>query len=132
MVLPLELFTREGRIQPKYQEILAREFGFGEKGLKQTKYRVGRFRFGAITLYRVILIDRSFLENYSLKDWFGLIAHEQVHREDILCHPLGALGFYFSYLIGWAMAGFSYRKNEYEVKAYDMEAKARTFFQNYG
>jgi len=123
--LPILFFTSDGSIQEKVQILLHQLFGFDEKGLAKTKYKAGNFKHGAITIFSRIKFDRSLYKKYSIGDWFGLLVHEQVHREDIVCHPQGGMGFYFSYFLGWIQAGFSYRMNEYEVKAYDKEKIAR-------
>lgn len=106
-------------------------FEFDKKGLAKTSYKAGNFKHGAITIFSKIKFDYSFYETYSIGDWFALLVHEQVHREDIICHPQGGLGFYLSYFIGWVEAGFSYRKNEYEVKAYSKENEAREIWKKH-
>ena len=126
--LPIEFFEPNGHIKENIQKLLHEQFGFDKEGLQQTKYYPGNFKHGAITIFKKIKFDYSFFDKYTLKDWFVLLVHEQVHREDIIYHPQGGLGFYLSYFIGWVKAGFSYRKNEYEEKAYAIEAKARIYW----
>lgn len=122
--LPKELFKQNGFLRDEVQEILHEVFGFDKIGLSQTRYIAGSFKFGAITYFKKIIFDTSFYTSMDLQKWFVLIVHEQVHREDIIQNPLKGVGFYISYFLHWLKAGFSYRGNKYEQKAYGIEAKA--------
>lgn len=127
--LPEEIFKPNGHLTSGIQEILHLVFGFNKKALAKTIYYPGNFKFGAITLFHKIKFDKSFFTKYSTEQWFILVVHEQVHREDIWNHPAKGLGFYTSYLWQWMKVGFNYRKNIYEQKAYGIEPKAKALWR---
>jgi hypothetical protein len=120
---PGSMILPGGHLTPALIRMLHENFGFSVKTLQKTVYRQIPFHKNAITLYRHVFFDAKCLKK-SEQEWLLLIIHEQVHREEIGNSVLGALAWYAGYLVGFARAGFSYRKNVYEQRAYNFEEKA--------
>jgi hypothetical protein len=124
---PPSLINSKGRLTPSVINLLQEHFGFSAKSIKRTVYRQIRFHKSAITWYNHVFYDAKCLQKNEL-EWLLLIIHEQVHRNEIGNSFFKATAWYVGYLAGFVKAGFSYRKNEYEIKAYDIEKSATELF----
>jgi hypothetical protein len=120
---PENLIDARGRLTPELVTFLHENFGFSKPVLEATVYKQIRFHKSAITLYKWVFYDAKCLSKNELQ-WRLLIIHEQVHREEVTNNIFRAIAWYIGYLIGYMRAGFSYRKNAYEVRAYNFEAEA--------
>ena len=77
-------------------------------------------RVGGITLYPFILFSRTVPSmKTNLRNPEQLFKHEYIHIEQV--RKLGWFKFYFLYLVESAKNG--YRKNKYEVEAYDRQTE---------
>ena len=120
---PKTLIDSKGKLTSGVIKLLHENFGFSIKSLERTVYKQISFHKNAITIFNHVYYDAKCF-NKSEIEWLLLIIHEQVHREEIGNHFQRAISWYAGYLIGFMKAGFSYRKNPYEERAYSFEAKA--------
>jgi hypothetical protein len=126
---PVKLILASGRLTDELIKLLMEHFGFEAEALAKTVYKRIRFHKSAITMFNYVFYDTKCFKK-SETEWLLLIIHEQVHRQEIGNNLLKAIGWYFGYLSGYIKSGFSYRKNPYEARAYDIEASAARLIQS--
>lgn len=118
---PQWLIDAEGRLAPPVVALLHQALKYRVEPLRQTRWRPVRRvprDMNAITIYRNVYYSEKRARDWRFADWFHLIVHEQFHREEIGDELPGALRWYAAYAAGWARAGFSYRENPFEARAY--------------
>jgi RHS repeat-associated protein len=118
---PETMIDKKGNLTNPMKALLWGAFGMSMSSMSKTTWKIAPFRFGAITLYRTVIVDDKQSKSMTDAEWGNTIVHEQTHREEVGDDLVSALIWYRDYLIGYAGAGFSYRNNPAEKRAYTAE-----------